>query len=105
MMLRTLHVFGQYLHEAENWAYRLIRGLPDCEILVGAERFLKCNFYDPRFDFIEFPFRPYDWPRRGFFDRALNAFIHHVLLPLYPRWLARQAAALALVHAPCGLRG
>ena len=104
-MLRVLHTFGQYLHQTENWSYRLIRALPDCKVQVGAERFLKCSFYDERFDFLEFPFRPFDRPRRGFSDRALNAFISHALLPLYPRWLARQAAPVDVVHAHFGYIG
>lgn len=105
MYLRTLHIFGQYLHNEENWSYRLIRDLPDCKILIGAERFLKCAFYDPGFEFFEFPFRPFDRPRRGLGERALNAFISHALLPFYPRWLARHAAPVDIVHAHFGYVG
>ena len=105
MELRTLQVFGQYLHQTENWSYHLVRALPNCQVLVGAERFFKGAFYDPRFDYIEFLIRPYDRPRRGFLDRALNAFICHALLPFYPRWLARQSAPVDIVHAHFGYIG
>lgn len=105
MSLRALHLFGQYLHETENWAYRLIRDLPDCSIVVGAERFLRTNFYDPRFEFIEFPFRPWDVPRRNLIERAANALICHALLPFYPRWLAGHAGRVDIIHAHFGFIG
>lgn len=98
-MLRALHLFGQYLNPTENWAFRLIRHLPDVRVLVGAERFLKHNFYEPGFEFLEFPFRQWDRPRLGLAERATNAFISHVLLPRYPHWLARHAAPVDLVHS------
>ncbi len=105
MPLRVLHVFGQYLHDTENWAFRLIRDIPDCKVLVGAEQFLKCGFYDPRFEFIEFPFRQWDRPRRNILERAANGFISHALLPFYPRWLASQSGPVDIVHAHFGYIG
>ena len=58
MNVRTLQLFGQYLHETENWCFRLLRHLPDAEVHVGAQVFLKCGFYEPSFQFYEFPLRP-----------------------------------------------
>lgn len=104
-MIRTLQLFSQYLHNEENWAYRLISNIPDSKILVGTDRFLECAFYDQGFEFLRFPFHVFDRPRRNLSERAQNAFISHVLLPFYPGWLARRAAPVDIIHAHFGYTG
>jgi len=54
--LRILHLFNDYLPQTENWAYNLMSNLPGCEIHIGARNFLKNNFYNPQFHFIDLPF-------------------------------------------------
>ncbi len=51
--LKILHLFNSYLPQTENWAFRLVKNLPDVEIHVGAHHYLKNNFYEPGFHFID----------------------------------------------------
>ena len=51
--LRVLHLFNSYLPQSENWAYSLIKNVPNAEIHIGALHFLKNNFYNPEFLFID----------------------------------------------------
>lgn len=96
--MRVLHGFGEYLHPTENWAYRLITNLEDVDIAIAAVSFLKNNYYDSRFDCIEFPLRRYDRPRRGILERVANTLLRHSMR-LYPGYLKRHAGPLDLVHS------
>ena len=49
--LKVLHLFNDYLPQTENWAYNLLSALPDCEIHIGAKKYLKNNFYSENFFF------------------------------------------------------
>lgn len=51
--LKVLHLFNTYLPQTENWAYNLMTALPDCEIHIGAKKYLKNNFYNPQFHFAD----------------------------------------------------
>ena len=51
--LKVLHLFNAYLPQSENWAYHLIKNTPEVEIHVGANHYLKNNFYHPDFHFID----------------------------------------------------
>lgn len=51
--LKCLHLFDNYLPQTENWAYNLISSLPDSEIHIGAKNYLKKDFYNNRFHFID----------------------------------------------------
>jgi len=51
--LKVLHLFNDYLPQTENWAYNLMAALPDCEIHIGAKRYLKNNFYNNQFHFAD----------------------------------------------------
>jgi len=53
MKLKTLHLFDYYLPPTQNWAYNLIRHLPEVENHIAARHYLKFNFYDPGFHFAE----------------------------------------------------
>lgn len=52
-MLKVLHLFESYLPQTENWAYNLIRHLPDVAIHIGANHYLKNNFYHPDFHYVD----------------------------------------------------
>ncbi|MGK0173945.1 MAG: colanic acid/amylovoran biosynthesis glycosyltransferase [Ulvibacter sp.] len=51
--IKILHLFNSYLPETENWSYNLIQNLLDTEIHIGAKNYLKKNFYNSRFHFID----------------------------------------------------
>lgn len=49
----VLHLFEQYLPKTEVWAYNFIRYLTDADIHIGANHYLKHNFYNPNFKYID----------------------------------------------------
>lgn len=98
MPLRTLQIFAQYLHETENWAYRLIRAMPDTHNTIASKYFLKCNYYDPAFRCVQFPFQTMDMPRRGVMDRAVNWALSRTL-SLYPRYLEQHLSDIDIIHS------
>ncbi len=50
--LHILHLFGTYLPQTENWAYRLIRHAPDTRTFIAAKHYTDDNrFRDPVFTF------------------------------------------------------
>jgi len=51
--IKILHLFNDYLPQTENWAYNLIASLPDCEIHIGGRTYLKNNFYNSQFYFVD----------------------------------------------------
>ena len=53
--LKVLHLFNSYLPKTEIWAYQLIRHLPDVEIHIGANNYLRHNYYNSDFHFIDNP--------------------------------------------------
>ncbi len=99
--VRILHTFGDYLLTTENWAYRLISNIEDVHVVVAALRFAKTDCYDPRFEYVEFPIRPFDRPRRGFLDRGLNTLLSYSIY-LYPAYLKRYAKDLDVIHSHTG---
>jgi colanic acid/amylovoran biosynthesis glycosyltransferase len=54
--IKTLHLFNKYLPPTQNWLYNLLKHLPDTEIHIGANLYLKNNFYDPAFRYVNHPF-------------------------------------------------
>lgn len=53
---KVLHLFNHYLPQTENWSYKLIKNTPSIKVYIGAMVYLKNNFYDSKFTFIEHPF-------------------------------------------------
>lgn len=51
--ITPLHLFNHYLPLTENWLYALIRHIPGVENHIAARRYLKHNFYGPKFKFAE----------------------------------------------------
>jgi len=97
-MINVLQLFAQYLHNEENWAYRLIRALPDVQNTIASKYFLKCNYYDPAFRFVEFPLRSIERPRRGLVDRACNWLLSRTLR-WYPRYLEYYLQDIDVIHS------
>ena len=60
MKIKVLHLFNQYLPQTENWAYHLISSLPNCEIHIAAKNYLKKDFYNARFHYVDNYFDEFD---------------------------------------------
>lgn len=97
-MLNALQLFAQYLHETENWSYRLIQSLPDVKNTIASKYFLKCNYYDPLFRYIEFPLRTMEQPRRGMIDRLCNWLLSRSL-GWYPNYLEYYLNDIDIMHS------
>jgi len=97
--LRILHAFQSYLNNAENWIFRMMNHLPDCENLVAAGEFRKCNFYSPSVMYLEFPLRP----ASNFSDRRLAVRVFNRIVRsckrLYPWYLRKTAGRIDLFHS------
>ena len=83
--LKILHLFEAYLPLTENWAYHLISHIPDVEIHIAANHYLKNNFYHPDFYFCD---NYYDGLRQ--YDFSLNrnkAFFKKLMIKVIPYFL------------------
>ena len=97
--LRVLHVVGQYLTMHTNWIYRLISNLPGVEVAVASKYFLKCNFYSPSIQYLEFPLQRVPQPaRRRLWIRAFNGIVHGASR-FYPWYVSKMAGEVSLIHA------
>jgi colanic acid/amylovoran biosynthesis glycosyltransferase len=96
--LRVLHAFDYYLSTTTNWMFNLIRHVPDCHVVIAAERFGRCNFYPSRFDYVEFPFKPLDLSTSNFSVRIFNWLAKHAI-SIYPYFVSRNAGRVDLVHS------
>lgn len=82
--IKVLHLFDSYLNQTENWAYNLIRHLPDTSVHIAANHYLKNDFYDSRFKFCDNYYdglRAYGLKlkRKSLFKKAIIKIIPHLL--------------------------
>lgn len=54
--LHVVHCFNTYLNTSENWIYRTIRNLPNCEVIIIAKKYINELFWDKDFKYIIYPF-------------------------------------------------
>ncbi|CAH2030485.1 glycosyltransferase family 4 protein [Trichlorobacter ammonificans] len=97
--MRVLHSFHTYLKTTENWCYNLIANLPDTECVIASKRFEKCNFYNPRFTYLEFPLRPAEPATGGWLEKRYNKFVRSMLRHWYPAYVGRHAGQVDLLHS------
>lgn len=96
--LRVLHAFDYYLSTTTNWMFNLIRHVPDCQVVIAAERFGRCNFYPSRFDYIEFPIKPLEVQTNTLAVRMFNRLATKAI-KLYPYFVSRNAGPVDLLHS------
>ena len=111
--IKVLHLFDHYLPHTMNWAYRMIRAVPETEAGVASSVFVRNQYFDSGFQYWVRPFQrltgwlpPTEWtaaPVQAFLLR----FEHYV--PLYRYWLEKQLArhrpdVLHAHFAPVGCR-
>lgn len=104
--IKVLHIFNSYLHTTENWAFRLIDNLPDCDIVVASANFLRCNFYPGKFTYLEFPLKQIENPQKRLLIRSLNKLTSYVL-KIYPYYIEKTCGKCDIMHshfAPTGWR-
>lgn len=84
--LTVIHSFHQYLDYTENWAYKLIRNIPEVNTIIISKEFLRYNFYTPEFEYIEFPVKRINTKNKKFWIKVFNRLVYY-LLKLYPRYV------------------
>jgi len=68
--VNVLHLFNHYLPQTENWAYHLVRNIPEARTFIAAKRYLPGEFLHQDFTFYEHPFGELDklnesWRKEG----------------------------------------
>ncbi|HYG37758.1 MAG TPA: glycosyltransferase family 4 protein [Cytophagales bacterium] len=98
--MKVLHCFRRYLPTTENWAFKILENLIDVEVVITSPAFLKNNFYNSRFRYIEFPIDVFQHPtnKRKLFIRILNFIILQVR-KLYPRYVCFLAKDVDILHS------
>lgn len=51
----ALNYFGAYLGVTENWAYKMLKAIPDVRVVIASKCYLKNDFYPEDFDFLRIP--------------------------------------------------
>ena len=97
--IRVLHLFHEYLRLTENWAFRLISHLPDCELFIGSRYFLKNNFYSPHVHYVEFPLVPVRGPQLFRWMKLLNLLTSFAQNLFYGEYIARTCRAIDVMHS------
>jgi colanic acid/amylovoran biosynthesis glycosyltransferase len=100
-MMRVLHLFEEYLPNTVNWAFRLMDNLPEVQIVIGASRFLKTNFYSTKFQYLEFPIQSLEVRRNGLIEKILRRSLE-AATKTYPLYLRRYVGEVDLVHSHFG---
>ncbi len=107
--LNVVHTFHHYLPNTSNWAYKLINNLPDTKNIIVAEKFLKMNFYNPDFMYIEFPLREIDVENRTLKIRVFNRLVIETRNRLYFSYikslLKNEQVKVHIVHSHFGTAG
>lgn len=99
MSTKALHLFQSYLPATQNWCYSTLTSLSDTKVIIGAHGFLHNNFYDERFEYIEFPISQIDEsvhvPGRSCFNQVVRKLQRH----LYPWYLVKAVNRPDVVHS------
>jgi colanic acid/amylovoran biosynthesis glycosyltransferase len=103
--VRSLHLFNRYLADTQNWSFGTLIEIPDSDILVAANTFLKNNFYPNKFEYFEFPVREIDWPALPKWATGFNRLVRALRTRLYPRYIASAVKRVDLVHSHFGQIG
>lgn len=99
MPITVLQVFHTYLKTTENWSYNIISNFINTNIIVGSKRFEKCNFYNSKFKYIEFPLRQIEEEIPSYLVKKYNKFVRSMLRHFYPGYVRRFAGPIQLVHS------
>jgi colanic acid/amylovoran biosynthesis glycosyltransferase len=103
--LRVLEAFYSYLAGSENWVYRIIKHLPDTNVVIASRNFIKCNFYASNFEYLEFPLRRIGTGRKTLPVQAFNALASKAAQSLYFPYVAKYAGKIDLIHSHFAFTG
>jgi len=99
MRLRTLHLFHSYLNVTQNWSFSLLSEMSDVSVVIAAGEFQKCNFYNPNFQYIEFPIRPLPYDSGSAAERIYNKLAMTARTIYFDRYVARAVRSADVVHS------
>lgn len=85
--LRVLHLFGEYLNPAEIWAYNLLKSFSTAEVHIGAVHYLKNNFYDPSFSFVDNKLDPLMFYNNNLNKKIPRLLLHKLSIKMLPYFL------------------
>ena len=99
MPIRCLHLFHSYLNVTQNWSFNLLSELQDAEVVIAAREYQKRNFYNPDFEYIEFPIlllpsHPINWGKTIY-----NKFARAARSAFYQQYIAGNAVPVDLIHS------
>jgi colanic acid/amylovoran biosynthesis glycosyltransferase len=97
-VLNTLHLFGNYLFDTQNWSYTLLENLPNTQVIIASKQFLRCNFYSKKFKYIEFPVKKTE-TQNGSRISALYNKLAALCLRLYPWYIKKHTESIDLLHS------
>lgn len=94
MIIKPLHLFDHYLPPTQNWAYNLIRHLPEVDNHIAARHYLKQNFYHSSFRFFD---NYLDGVTR--YDHSLNwntlsSWVSKAWIKALPFWMGNETSWL-----------
>jgi hypothetical protein len=97
MPIVVLQVFHTYLKTTENWSYNIISNFINTNIVVGSKHFEKCNFYNSKFKYIEFPLRQIEAEKPSYLVKKYNKFVRSMLRHFLPGYIRRFAGFISFV--------
>jgi colanic acid/amylovoran biosynthesis glycosyltransferase len=103
--LRVLEAFYSYLAGTENWIYRIIKHLPDTDVVIASRNFIKCSFYASNFEYLEFPLRRIETGPRTLPVRIFNALAFKTAQNPYFAYVAKYAGQIDLIHSHFAVTG
>jgi colanic acid/amylovoran biosynthesis glycosyltransferase len=87
-----------YLQQNQNWIFRLLKNLPETEVIIASRQFLPCPYYSEAFEYIRAPFQT-SLPAKGpWWLRQVNKGVKRVLR-LYPWYVSKVAREIDIVHS------
>lgn len=103
--IKVLHLFDRYLPHTMNWAYRMLRAVPDTAISVASPVILRNEYFHQGFAFWVRPLQRWSgWlPPTEWTAACLQGFLVRVerYVPLYKCWLEKHLSQHRpdLIHA------
>lgn len=92
--MKVLHLYDLYLPHTMNWAYRMMRAVPDTRIWAAAPWMVRNEYFNPDIRFFVRPLQRFsgwipetEWKNFWFSSRLIRSELYW---PTYRNWLLRQ---------------
>lgn len=97
--LKIVQCFNAYLEMTENWCYRMIRNIPDVDLVVVSKRLVNLNAFPlPSAEFLTGP-SPRFRPGITAAKELCHAVLRRMHGPFWRSFLVRRTQDAALIHA------